>query len=500
MSSRQFLVIFAILVSSLRLGIHTSRLPHRPMETHRRRPAMSPADAKEDIGVQAIGAAMTTMTVTGVPTELCIPTLEETAMRPSSSGSGKKKQWHRKKASPPPAQEIHILSHVVSDDTHHPVIFHGGSGDAESTTTSTTWPMVDSSITGGGKTNATRGTEITTNKNGSGGHLQLKNTKPVVVEISSTQLHKLPKKKPPSLHILPGSNYRVVAGGAAGMANIVSPTSIEDGGGNNGYGQRKKMLTRRKKKKNPKNQQNQQQTAKLNRDSSDNVVAAAAADGGAGGGSYDFYNTNEGGVSVLSLLGQYPYVMPSAFDDSYDRSGEHHFDHAQQLDTSSMIYPPTSSAYVGPHHEGGGGGYDVHYPYIATTQVHNEIHHLGPPPAGTAVIMPGGYYVPVIMHDDTVYYSQPSHPQCSATGEHAVPYYHHHATCYSPYAGQIMMDVSGYNPCPAPPSSVHQTNDSNNEGGSRIKSPLNIDAPAFDPSIKDYGTNHKNDTKIKTTH
>lgn len=465
--------------------------PSSIMETHRRRPAMSPADAKEDIGVQAIGAAMTTMAVTGVPTELCIPTLKETAMRPSSSGSGKKKQWHRKKASPPPAQEIHILRHVVSDDTHHPVIFHGGSGDAESTTTSTTWPMVHSSITGGGKTNATTVTETTTNKNSSGGHLQLKNKKSVVVEISSTQLHKPPKKKPPYLHILPGSNYRVVAGGAAGMANIVSPTSIDDGGGNNGNGQSKKKSTSRKKKKNPQNQQNQQQTAKLNGDSSDDV---AAADGGAGGGSYDFYYTNEGGASVLSLLGQYPYVMPSAFDGSYDRSDEQHFLHTQQLDTSSMIYPPTPAAYVG-HHEVGGGGYDVHYPYIATAPVHYDLHHQGPL-AGTAVIVPGGYYVPVIMHDDTVYYSQPSHPQSSATGEHASPYYHHRATCYSPYAGEMMVDVSGrYNPCPAPPSSVHRTNDSN-----RIKSPLNIDAPAFDPPIKDYDTKHENDTKIKTTH
>lgn len=460
---------------------------------HRRRPAMSPADAKEDIGVQAIGAAMTTMTVTGVPTELCIPTLKETAMRPSSSGSEKKKQWHKKKASPPPAQEIHILRHVVSDDAHHPVIFHGGSGDAESTTTSTTWPMVDSSIAGGGKTNAIRGTETTTNKNSSVGHLQLKNKKPVVVEISSTQLHKPPKKKPPSLHILPGSNYRVVAGGTTDMAYIVSPTSIDDGGGgNNRNGQRKKKSSR-KKKKNPQNQQNQQQTAKLTDD-------VAAADGGAGGGSYDFNNTNEGGVSVLSLLGQYPYVMPSAFDNLYDRFGEHHFDHAQQLDTSSMVYPPTPSAYVGHHHEGGGGGYDVHYPYIATVPVHRDLHHQGPP-AGTAVIVPGGYYAPVIMHDDTVYYSQPSHPQSSATGEYAVPYYHHHATCYSPYAGEMMVDVSGgYNPCPAPPSSVHQTNDSDDEGGNCIKSPLNIDAPAFDPPIKDYDTDRENDTKIKTTH
>ena len=481
------------------------------METHRRRPAAlsSPADAKEDIGMQTIGAAMTTMAVTGVPTELCIPTLKETTpMRPSSSGSGKKKQRNKKKAGPPPAQEIHILRHNVSDDTHHPVIFHGGSGDAESTTTSTTWPMVDSSITGGGgKTNVTtvtetttnKNTETTTNKNSSGGQLQLKNKKPVVVEISSTQLHKLPRNKKP-LQILPGTNYRVVAGGAAGMANIVSPTSIDDGGGNNGDGQKKKKSTNRKKKKNP---QNQQHTAKLNGDSSDDV-AAAAVGGGAGGGSYDFYNTNEGGASVLSLLGQYPYVMPSAFEGSYDRSGEHHFDQAQQLDTSSMIYPPTPSAYVG-HHLEGGGGYDVHYPYIASTPVHHhDIHHLGPPPAGTAVIVPGGYYVPVIMHDDTVYYSQPSHPQCSATGENAVPYYQHHTTCYSPYtpyAGEMMVDVSGrYNPCPGPPSSVHRTNDSNDEEiGFRIKSPLNIDAPAFDPPIKDSSdANHETNSNINT--
>ena len=171
------------------------------METHRRRPSLSPADAKDDIGIQTIGAAMTTMTMTGA--ELCIPTLTET-LRPSSA-SGKKKQWHKKKASPP-TQEIHILRHIASEDTHHSVILHGSSGDAESTTTSTTWPMVDvaGGGGGGGKTNATA-TKATTNKNSSGEPLQLKNKKPVVVEISSAQLHN-PKKKPMSPSSAPSAS------------------------------------------------------------------------------------------------------------------------------------------------------------------------------------------------------------------------------------------------------------------------------------------------------
>jgi hypothetical protein len=48
---------------------------------------------------------------------------------------------------------------------------------------------------------------------------------------------------------------------------------------------------------------------------------------------------------------------------------------------------------------------------------------------------------------------------------------------------------------------VHQTNEdgSNDEGGGRIKSPLNIDAPAFDPPIKDFSdANHETNTNIST--
>ena len=372
---------------------------------HRGGPS-SPDAAQDDRGIQKIDSAMTKLTMTGtgcgvVPAELSIPSAKEN-VRPNSSG--KKKHW-RKKAS--------------QDLQRHEAV-----GDDVGSTTTTTRTVAD----GGGIRASTADEAMTKN----GKALQLKNKKPVVVEISSSQQ---PQKKTPAVRpILPSMDFEVAADAGGHPASINEDlTSISCGDGGE---QEKKPRPKKNKKLWRKKPQ-------------------AAKKGDVLGGSMDV-STNAGGASVLALLGQYPYVMPSAFD-VYDGYTPHSCSQMTMTGAGESCqqaeYDPPNFSSIGailppaPH-----AGHHAFYPYAATAA--HGIHH------GPMIMMPGGYYVPAMMNDETVYYNQPN----AVTNEN-VPYYHH--ACYSPYVRETM----------DPSFSVHRYEGDDCRG----KSPLNIYAPEFDP-------------------
>ena len=375
----------------------------------------SPSDEAQgcDRGIQKIDDAMTMLTMTtgsggsgGVPTELRIPSSSTAKENVRPNSSGKKKHWRKK------ANHDHQRREADGDDV--------------GPTTTTTRMTAD----GGGVRN-TAVDKATTTKTVKA--LQPKIKMPVVVEISSS--HQPEKKTPAARRILPSMDFQAAA----------APASIDEGDGGE---QEKKSLKKIKRK---------QWRKKLH----------AARRGDASGGGMDF-STNAGGASVLALLGQYPYVMPSVFD-VYDGctpnscnqmtmvgGGEgYQHDHYDLSNVSSGGLPPMP--YTGHH------AYDEHYSYAAT--VAHVIH------PGAAIMMPGGYYVPAMMNDQTVYYNQPNAATNAATNENA-QYYHH--PCYSPYACEA-----------ADPSSSTRRREGDDGRG---KSPLNINAhefmplPAFDPT------------------
>ena len=403
----------------------------------------SPSDEAQDRdrGIQKIDEAMTMLTMTtgrggasgGIPTELRIPsssTASKENVRPNSS-SGKKKYWHKKSNRDQPREN-----------------------DVGPPPTTTTRMTADG---GGGVRNSAAADEVTT-KNVKVLHLKIK--KPVVVEISSSHQ---PEKKTPAAarRILPSMDFQVAVAAPASIDEDVALNGCDygDGGGD----QEKKAPTMKK------NKRKQWRNKKM--------LAARRGDASSGGG-VDF-STNAGGASVLALLGQYPYVMPSMFD-VYDGCTPHScnqmtmaagggegYHHDHQYDPSNFsngggALPPMP--YTGHHH-----AYDdEHHPYSAT--VAHVIH------PGAAIMTPGGYYVPAtMMNDQTVYYNQPN---VAAANEISAPYYHHHP-CYSPYACGEAAD----------PSSASARRRREGDDDFRGKSPLNINAnefmpmpAAFDPS------------------
>jgi hypothetical protein len=378
------------------------------------RPSSSSDEAQDhDRGIQKIDEAMTALTMTtwrgggsgGVPTELRIPSSNaKENVRPNSSG--KKKHWRKK------ANQDHQRREADGDDVGPTTTTADGGGVGNS--------AVDEATTKSVKA------------------LQLKTKKPIVVEISSS--HQPQKKTPAPRRILPSMDFRVAA----------APWSIDEDLASNVCGDGGEKEKKARPKKNNKKQWRKKSQAARKEDAS--------------GGGMDF-STNAGGASVLALLGQYPYVMPSAFD-VYDGCTPHSCNQMTMAGGGEGYqrdqYNPSNFSSVGilpPMLYTGHHAYDEHYAYAAT--VAHVIY------SGGAIVMPGGYYVPAIMNDQTVYYNQPN----AATSENA-PYYHHPS--YSPY------------PCEeAEPSSSARRHKGDDDRG---KSPLNINAhefmpmPAFDPS------------------
>ena len=395
----------------------------------------SPSDEAQDRdrGIQKIDGAMTMLTMTtmttgrggsrgGVPTELRIPSSPAASkenVRPNSS-SGKKKHWRKKSNQDQPREN-----------------------DVGPTTTTTTTTKTRMTADGGGVA-----AEEATTKNVKA--LQLKIKKPVVVEISSSHQ---PEKKTPAAarRILPSMDFQVATAAPASIDEDLASNGCGDGGGE----QEERAPMKKKKKKQWRNKKPQ---------------AARRGDASSGGGMN--FSTNAGGASVLALLGQYPYVMPSVFD-VYDgctpyscnqmtmaAGGGEGYQHDHQYDPSNF----SSGGTLPPMPYTGHRAYDdEHHPYAAA--VAHVIH------PGAAIMLPGGYYVPAaMMNDQTVYYNQPN----AATSESA-PYYHH--PCYSPYACGEAAD-------PSSSSARRREGDDDFRG----KSQLNINArefmptPAFDPN------------------
>ncbi len=362
---------------------------------HRGCPSSSD-EIQNDCGVQMIKDAMTMMTMTGggggMPAELSNPSAAKENVRPNFSGKSKK--WRNKKAN-----QDHPRPEADGDDI----------GSSATTTASTT-------------------VESTTM---CGKAPLLKNRKPVVVEISSS--HQPQKKTPAARPILPSMDFRVDA------AIGIPPTSNNEAMRSNSCdGDNCEQEKKARPKKNNKKKWN-------------NKKPQATKKGDLSGGGMDF-STNAGGASVLALLGQYPYVMPSAFD-IYDGCTPH--------SSNEMAMAGGSDGYqhvqYDPSNYSGDGGilppaypYDMHYPYAAAAA-----HGMYPCPT---IMMPGVYYAPTMMNDQTVYYNQPN----AGTNEN-LPYYHH--SCRSPY--------------------ICETSDPSSSA--RGKSPLNINAheflpmPALDP-------------------
>ena len=395
-------------------------------------PSSDEAQDRDDRGIQKIDEAMTMLTMTtgqgggrgggGIPTELRIPsssTASKENVRPNSS-SGKKKHWRKKS---------NLQDQTRENDVRPPP------------TTTTTRMTADGD--GGGVRNSAAD-EVTT-KNVKVLHLKIK--KPVVVEISSSHQ---PEKKTPAAarRILPSMDFQVAAAAPASIDEDLALSGRGYGDGGGGGEQEKKAPTTKKSKK--------KQWGRNKK-----MLAARRGDASSGGG-VDF-STNAGGASVLALLGQYPYVVPSMFD-VYDGCAPHScnqmtmasgggegYHHDHQYDPSNFL---------------NGGGTLPPVPYTGHHHAYDDEHH--PYPA-TVVMVPGGYYVPAaMMNDQTVYYNQPN--AAAATNEISAPYYHHHP-CYSPYA----CGEAEY------PSSTSARRGREGDDAFRGKSPLNINANEFMP-------------------
>ena len=366
----------------------------------------SPDEVHDDGGVQKIKDAMTMLTMTGsgggIPIELSIPSAAKENVRPNSSGKAKK--WRNKKAN---------HDHPRSEADGHDV---GSSTEATTTTTAST---AVESATINGKTP------------------QMKNTKPVVVDISSSNQPQM--KKPAARLILPSMDFQVAVDAGSGAAIGIPPTSDNEALRSNGCDvddceQEKKARTKKNSRKKRNNKKPQ-----------------AAKKGDASGGGMDF-STNAGGASVLSLLGHYPHVMTSAFD-VYDGCTPHPSnqmamagggDGYQHVQYDPSNYPSGGTTLPTAYADHHAYTYGMHYPYAATPA--NGMY------PGAAIMMPGEYYAPAMMNGQTTYYNQPN----AGTNENA-PYYPH--ACHSPY--------------------MCETSDATSSA--RGKSPLNINAHEFLP-------------------
>jgi len=279
--------------------------------------------------------------------------------------------------------------------------------------------------------------------------IQLKTKKAVVVEIS-------PQEKMPARPILPSMDDVVVD-----SFDSNSPSS--NGSSNSGNGRNKKTLR-------PKKSKNSRRKPKAKK--GDHSVVESHHNNN----NIDEFSTNAGGASVLALLGQYPYMhpmMPAEGSYNYNDGGSP----SSPPSSSGMngdnsyhpqYYDPTSSAAAPQYCASSTPSYTyqqvMQYPTYASSMPQMNQQQGG---ATTDIMMPAtaGYYVPIVMtqHNGAVYYNQQAADY---------PAYYQ-APGYAPY-GTTTMEPQ------------YQEQEGMTAPAEAPGTPLNIDAPAFNPQYEEH--------------